>query len=92
MLIVSYDIADDKVRTHFSKFLQKFGFRLQYSVFEIHNSEHVLTAIQNEIKNVYEKTFTQEDSIVIFKLSQTCEKISYGYAKNNAEDFILVSN
>lgn len=92
MLIVSYDIADDKTRTRFSKFLQKFGFRLQYSVFEIHNSERVLKNIQNEIKNVYEKTFTEEDSIVIFKLSQTCEKISYGYAKNNSEDFILVSN
>lgn len=91
-MIVSYDIADDKTRTRFSKFLQKFGFRLQYSVFEIHNSERVLKNIQNEIKNVYEKTFTEEDSIVIFKLSQTCEKISYGYAKNNSEDFILVSN
>lgn len=46
----------------------------------------------NEIANVYEKTFTEEDSIVIFKLSETCEKISYGYAKNNSEDFILVSS
>lgn len=92
MLIVSYDIADDKVRTRFSRFLQKFGFRLQYLVFEIHNSEHILKIIMNEIANVYEKTFTEEDSIVIFKLSETCEKISYGYAKNNSEDFILVSS
>lgn len=59
MLIVSYDIADDKVRTRFSKFLQKFGFRLQYSVFEIHNSEHILKIIMNEIANVYEKTCQQ---------------------------------
>lgn len=92
MLIVSYDITNDKVRSRFSKFLKKFGFRLQYSVFEINNSEHILNVIMNEIKNVYEKFFTEEDSVVIFKLSQTCEKITYGYAKNDKEDFILVSN
>jgi len=32
MVIVSYDISDDKLRTKFSKYLSKFGHRLQYSV------------------------------------------------------------
>ena len=45
MILVSYDISNDKVRTKFAKFLSKFGFRLQYSVFEIHNSEAVLSNI-----------------------------------------------
>ena len=35
MLIISYDISETKVRTKFSKFLQKFGRRIQLSVFEI---------------------------------------------------------
>ena len=81
MILVSYDISNDKVRTKFAKFLSKFGFRLQYSVFEIHNSEAVLSNIENEIQNVYMKAFTEEDSVIIFNLSATCKKTCYGYAK-----------
>ena len=35
MLLISYDISNDKIRTKFSKFLSKFGFRLQYSVLKL---------------------------------------------------------
>jgi CRISPR-associated protein Cas2 len=42
MLIVSYDISNDKIRTRFAKFLSKFGYRLQYSIFEIKNSKRIL--------------------------------------------------
>lgn len=66
MLLISYDISNDKVRTKFAKYLSKFGFRLQYSVFEITNSETVLHNIETEIQNVYMKTFTEEDSVIIF--------------------------
>ena len=41
MLLVSYDISDDKLRTHFAKFLSKYGYRLQYSIFEISNSPKI---------------------------------------------------
>ena len=90
MLLISYDISNDKVRTRFSKFLSKFGFRLQYSVFEIHNSEAVLRNIMTEIENNYVKSFTEEDSIIIFNLSATCKKTCYGYAKNEEKDFFLI--
>jgi CRISPR-associated protein Cas2 len=91
MLLVSYDISDDKVRTKFSKFLSKFGFRLQYSVFEIHNSERVLRNLQTEIKNTYVDHFTEEDSIIIFELTETCKKTCYGYAKHENEDLLFVT-
>lgn len=90
MILVSYDISDDKLRTKFSKFLSKFGFRLQYSVFEINNSEAILRNIETEIKNEYEKKFTQEDSVIIFHLSKTCKKTCYGYAKNEDKDFFVI--
>ncbi len=90
MLLVSYDISNDKIRTRFSKFLSKFGFRLQYSVFEITNSETVLKNITTEIENSYVKYFTEEDSIIIFNLSATCKKTCYGYAKNEEKDFFLI--
>lgn len=90
MLLISYDISNDKIRTQFSKFLSKFGFRLQYSVFEIDNSDTVLRNIENEIKNTYLKTFTEEDSVIIFNLSETCKKSCYGYAKNEDKEFFLI--
>ena len=90
MLLVSYDISNDKIRTRFSKFLSKFGFRLQYSVFEINNSETVLRNITTEIENSYVKYFTEEDSIIIFNLSASCKKTYYGYAKNEDKDFFLI--
>jgi len=90
MLIVSYDISDDKLRTHFSKYLKKFGFRLQYSVFQINNSDRLLKIISTEIKTKFEKRFSQSDSIIILKLSDACKITQYGYAKNNETDFILV--
>lgn len=91
MLLISYDISNDKVRTKFSKFLSKFGFRLQYSVFEIKNSENILKNIENEIKNVYMKSFTEEDSVIIFSLSATCKKTCYGYAKNEEKDVFVIT-
>ena len=51
MIVVSYDISDDKLRTRFSKYLSKFGHRLQYSVFEIDNSPRIIDNIITDIKN-----------------------------------------
>ena len=91
MLLISYDISNDKVRTKFAKYLSKFGFRLQYSVFEITNSETVFHNIETEIPNVYMKTFTEEDSVIIFNLSATCSKTCYGYAKNEETDVFIIT-
>ena len=90
MLLVSYDISNDKVRTKFAKFLSKFGFRLQYSVFEIDNSETVIKNIETEIENIYVKSFTEEDSVIIFDMSATCKKTCYGYAKNEETDVFVI--
>jgi len=90
MLMVSYDISNDKLRTQFSKFLSKFGYRMQYSVFEIHNSDRVLEVITTKIECYFSKQFKQCDSVIIFKLSKTCEITKYGYAKNADEDLIIL--
>ena len=92
MIIVSYDISDDKLRTNFAKYLSKFGHRIQYSVFEIDNSTRILDNIISDLKNKYEKRFSQEDSVMIFKLSSSCEVLRFGYAKNDEKDFIIITN
>ena len=90
MVIVSYDISDDKLRTRFSKYLSKFGHRLQYSVFEIDNSPRIIDNIITDIKNKFEKKFTQQDSVIIFKMSSSCEIFRFGYAKNDEKDFFII--
>ena len=91
MLIVAYDISNDRLRTKFAKFLKKFGHRLQYSVFKIRNSERILNNIVAEIKCRYEKSFTGADSVMILRLSPSSKDriIKFGYAKNTDSDIIF---
>lgn len=91
MLVISYDFEDDKQRGAFSRFLKKFGRRIQYSVFEIKNSQRLLRNILAEIKLKYEPRFTKRDSIVIFNICDGClKKIRrYGYAKNEEKDVLF---
>ena len=91
MIAVSYDISDDKLRTKLSKYLSRFGHRLQYSVFEIDNSPRIVDNIVNDLKNRYEMLFSQQDSVIIFKLSSSCEVLRFGYAKNDEKNFIIIS-
>lgn len=90
MIIISYDISDDKLRTKFAKYLTRFGHRLQYSVFEIQNSDRLLDNIEADIKNIFDKQFTQTDSVIIFRLSKTCKITRYGYARNDTLDAIII--
>ena len=90
MLLVSYDISNDKLRTRFSKFLGKYGYRLQYSLFKIKNSKRILSNIQVKIECDFGKKFEQTDSVLIFELSNTCKISKFGYAKNEDEEFIIM--
>ncbi|MCD8024229.1 MAG: CRISPR-associated endonuclease Cas2 [Candidatus Gastranaerophilales bacterium] len=90
MIIISYDIENDKLRSRFSKYIKKFGYRLQYSVYEIKNSKRILNNIMSEITNNFEKSFKQTDSIIIIETSETCKITKWGYAKNDEDDIIVV--
>ena len=91
MIIISYDISNDKLRTKFTKFIQKYSYRLQFSVFEITNSKRMLKNIMCEITNNFEKKFSQNDSIIIIETSETCKITKWGYAKNDNSDIIVVT-
>jgi len=54
MLVISYDIKDDKLRTRFSKMLTKNGaIRLQYSVYEVNNTNRHLDNLIVKIEGEY---------------------------------------
>ena len=90
MVLISYDISNDKKRSKFSKYIKRFGHRIQYSVYEIENSEKILNNIVADLNNKFIKEFDQEDSVYIFKLSQNCKIEKYGYAKNEDSTLLIV--
>ena len=90
MIIISYDIKDNKLRNKFSKYIKKFGYRLQYSVYEITNSKHILANISNQIKNNFDKSFGQNDSVIVIETSENCKITKFGYAKNDESDIIVI--
>ena len=90
MVLISYDISDTKKRNRFNKYIRKFGKRLQYSVYEIENSDRILRNIIDDLNYKFIKTFDESDSVYIFNLSKSCEIIKYGYASHEDEDLLIV--
>ena len=93
MLVVSYDFESDRTRARFSRFLEKYGYRIQYSVWQVRNSSRVLQNILTEVELKYKKEFTGGDSIYIFRMCEGCKKKirRYGYAKHEESDLICIS-
>lgn len=90
MILISYDISNNKLRTKFSKYITRFGHRIQYSVYEIDNGKRILNNIIEEIEHKWVKKFGEEDSVLIFNMSEQCKIIRCGYAKHDEEDVIIV--
>ena len=53
--------------------------------------EKIVDNIVNDLTNTFEKRFSQSDSVYIFKLSSSCEVLRYGYAKNEENDFFIIT-
>ena len=90
MILVSYDIRNDKLRARFAEFILKFGERKQYSVYEIKNSQRILSLIKSELDFNFAKKFGEEDSVLIIETSKTCKISRYGFAKHDDSDIIVV--
>ena len=61
MVIVSYDISDDLIRSRFQRMLTKNGaIRLQYSVYEVVNTKRVIENIKLKIV-AYSKHFSADE-------------------------------
>ncbi|MBE6401259.1 MAG: CRISPR-associated endonuclease Cas2 [Verrucomicrobia bacterium] len=90
MYLLTYDISDDKLRTRFSKFLSRYGRRVQHSVFEIKNSERVLNNISTEIRTCFEKQFSQSDSVLVYSIGDHDCIGKFGYAKNEDSDLLVL--
>lgn len=88
MIIVCYDIRDDKVRSNFAKLLEKNGaIRLQYSVYEFNNTKRISDNLLLRIEQ-YAKLFTGSDSIVVFNGNSINIK-KYGNAIHRDQDVVF---
>lgn len=89
MIVISYDIADDKLRAKFSRLLTKNGaIRLQYSVYEVNNTNRVIENLKLKIDD-FAKKFDLDDSVIIFEVSSVKLK-KYGNAIHRDEDIVFL--
>lgn len=89
MLMVSYDIKNDKLRNRFYKFIKQYGYRMQYSVYRIDNSKRYLNIIKSEIIEKFEPQFSEDDSVLIFEINSDYV-IKYGRAIHEDEELIIL--
>ncbi len=64
-------------------------FNIQY--LRLTTVKRIVDNIVNDLTNTFEKRFSQSDSVYIFKLSSSCEVLRYGYAKNEENDFFIIT-
>lgn len=89
MYLIVYDIQSDKLRTKFAKCLERYGVRMQYSVFSITNSPRILANIKVELTTHFEKSFTQGDSVMIYQVPDNACVAKFGYPIDDDLDLVI---
>ena len=90
MIIVSYDIKDDKIRTKFAKMLRSQGaIRLQFSVYEVNNTQRIIDNIKLNIVEKFSKLFTGTDSVLIFD-APNAKVEKFGNAIHRDQDVVYL--
>ncbi len=71
LLLLSYDISQDKGRTKMAKQLEQFGFeRLQYSVFAGHCTSHQWRHWKKTLLHLFNKYKTEGDKFYVIPQSE----------------------
>ena len=69
LIVVSYDVPDDRRRTKLAHALEDFGVRVQYSVFECLLTTDQLQALRARVTKLMD---AGEDSVRIYRLCEEC--------------------
>lgn len=72
-MVVMYDIADDKRRTHLHKALKRFGAATQYSVFECLLNDTLLAELRCAVADIVEP----EDNVRYYELCAGCHRQTF---------------
>lgn len=65
--VVSYDVVDDKRRKQLSDYLESYGIRVQYSVFETELNQSQLNQM---IKGIKKRIKNDEDTVRIYPIAK----------------------
>ena len=82
-LLLTYDITNTKNRTKLSTLLEGYGYRVNFSVFELDLKKYQLEALLKEIEPFYER----EDSVRIYAFSVDTVEKSYDLNKKRPKPF-----
>lgn len=86
LVLVIYDIVDNKRRTRFVKFLEEYGVRVQKSAFEM-----IIDGNQyNKMVSRIPFLIGSEDNIRVYKLKIEGDVKSWGSGLSEAEDVIII--
>lgn len=69
LIIVSYDVPNDRRRTRLAHALKDFGERVQYSVFECRLDLDQLESLRRRLQTLIDP---EEDRLRIYRLCQEC--------------------
>ena len=73
--VVAYDIKEDRKRARVSKILEKYGIRVNFSVFECMFTDIQLIQVQEKIKKILDK---RSDTVIYYPICVNCyTKIIY---------------
>ncbi len=90
LIVVSYDLADDRRRTRLAHNLKDFGERVQYSVFECLLEPEQVDALRARIARLIDPA---EDRVRIYRFCEDCgakvEFLGEGEPLTDAESFVL---
>lgn len=89
LILVSYDIPDDRRRTQLAHTLKDFGERVQYSVFECRLTDDQLDHLRSRMAKLVDPA---EDSVRLYRLCADCvrriEIQGLGVVKQDPEVYI----
>jgi CRISPR-associated protein Cas2 len=68
-VIIAYDVADDRRRYHLCKALERYGMRIQYSVFELSLTPKELQKLVDHLTGLIDNT---EDRLLVMQLCGGC--------------------
>ena len=86
LILVIYDITNNKRRYRFVKFVEKFGVRVQKSAFEMILDENSYTRLISQIS----RYISQEDNVRVYKLPLKGEVKVWGSNITEPEEIIII--
>ena len=90
LILVSYDVPDDRRRTKIAALLKDFGERVQYSVFECLLEDAALDRLRAKLEA---KVVAEEDSVRIYRLCAECrgkvEILGRGMRTEDPEVYVI---